>query len=358
MSSSPVLPCLFVDLSKIKHNAQVMSALCRKAGIQTVGVTKLMRAAPEVARAMLDGGVEILADSRIPNLKRLESLKVPRLLLRIAQISQAQEVVLNCEISLNSEEATLRALSAAAHKLQRPHRVILMQDLGDLREGCFDEDEIVHLAHLVKELPGLSLEGIGANLACYGGVAPSEKNQNRLIRIADRIRKELDLDFKIVSGCNSGAAFMLMDGTLPHGITQLRLGASLLMGIGLNDDPIPGLALDAMQLSVEIIELKQKPSVPEDSTALDAFGNVPVFEDFGIRKRALCALGKQDVDFSQITPLDSGVRIIGGSSDHLILDLTEGKHDYQLGDTVSFSLSYGGVLQCMTSDYVSKQYTD
>lgn len=356
MASSPVLPCLFVDLSKIQNNTRVMSERCRKAGIQTVGVIKLMRGAPEVAQAMLDGGVEILADSRIPNLKRLAEFKVPRMLLRIPQLSQAAEVVANCEISLNSEEKTLRALSQAAQAQNRTHRVILMQDLGDLREGCFDEEETVQLAHLVKQLPGLTLEGIGANLACYGGVAPSEKNQNRLIRIADRIRKELDLDFKIVSGCNSGAAFMLLDGTLPKGITQLRLGASLLMGIGLNDDPIPGLALDTMKLSVEIIEIKQKPSVPEDSNALDAFGNKPVFEDFGIRKRALCALGKQDVDFSQLTPLDSGVRIIGGSSDHLILDLTEGATDYQLGDSVSFALNYGSALQCMTSDYISKQY--
>jgi len=356
MSTSPVLPCLFVDLAKIQHNAEVMSGHCRKAGIQTVGVTKLMRAAPQVAQAMLDGGVEILADSRIPNLKQLAAFKVPRMLLRIPQLSQAQEVVANCEISLNSEEATLRALSKAAEAQHRSHRVIIMQDLGDLREGCFDEEETVRLAHLVQQLPGLTLDGIGANLACYGGVSPTPKNQNRLIAIANRIRKELDLDFKTVSGCNSAAAFMLLDGTLPAGITQLRFGASLLMGIGLNDDPIPGLNLDTMKLSVDIIEVKQKPSVPIGSDALDAFGNKPVFEDFGIRKRALCALGKQDVDFSQLTPLDSGIRIIGGSSDHLILDVTEGAIDYQLGDTVSFALSYGGALQCMTSDYVAKQY--
>lgn len=356
MSSTPALPCLFVDLAKIRHNTRIMSAHCRQAGIQTVGVIKLMRGAPEVARAVLESGVEVLADSRIPNLKKLAQFDAPRLLLRIPQLSQVNEVVDHCEISLNSEEVVIRALSAAAVARQRPHRVILMQDLGDLREGCFDEEETLRLARLVHELPGLSLEGIGANLACYGGVAPSVKNQQRLCDIAARIRQALDLDFKIVSGCNSAAAFMLLDGTLPQGITQLRLGASLLMGIGLNDDPIPGLHQDTMTLEVEIIELKQKPSVPEDSTALDAFGNKPVFEDYGIRKRALCALGKQDVYFSEITPLDQGIRIIGGSSDHLILDVTEGHHDYKVGDRVTFALSYGGALQCMTSDYIAKHY--
>jgi ornithine racemase len=358
MSSTPALPCLFVDLAKIRHNTRTMSDRCRAVGIQTVAVVKLMRGAPEVARAVVESGAEVLADSRIPNLKKLAGFNVPRMLLRIPQLSQVNDVVDHCEISLNSEETVIRALSAAATARRRPHRVIVMQDLGDLREGCFDEAETLRLARLAHELPGLTLEGIGANLACYGGVAPSEKNQQRLCDIAERIRHALDHDFKIVSGCNSAASFMLIDGTLPAGITQLRLGASLLMGIGLNDDPVPGLHQDTMTLEVEIIELKDKPSVPEDSTALDAFGNKPVFEDYGIRKRALCALGKQDVSFSEITPLDKGIRIIGGSSDHLILDVSEGHHDYRVGDRITFSLSYGGALQCMTSDYVTKHYLD
>jgi len=356
MYSSPVLPCLFVDLAKIQHNSHVMSEHCRRAGIQPVGVTKLMRGAPEVAQAMLDGGIQILADSRVENLKRLADFKVARLLLRLPQVSQAREVVSHSEISLNSEEITLRALSAAAQSLGRIHRVIIMQDLGDLREGCFDENQTLCLARLAHQLPGLKLEGIGANLACYGGVAPSVDNQSRLVRIAEQIRQELDLDFKTVSGCNSAASFMLIAGELPKGITQLRFGAALLLGIGLNDDPIPGLVQDTMTLGVEIIELKLKPSVPIDSTALDAFGHKPVFEDHGIRMRALCALGKQDVDFSQLTPLDTGIRIIGGSSDHLILDVSDCADTYQIGDSITFSLSYGGVLQCMTSDYVSQQY--
>jgi predicted amino acid racemase len=356
MSSTPDLPCLNVNLALIRHNARVMSQLCRHAGIQPAGVTKLMRGAPQVAKAMLEGGIEVLADSRLPNLKRLSGLGAPRLLLRIPQLSQASEVVTHCEISLNSEESVIRALSDAAVAQRRAHRVIVMQDLGDLREGCFDENETVRLARLVHALPGLTLEGIGANLACYGGVAPSEDNLGRLVKIADRIKSELDVEFKTVSGCNSAATFMLLEDRIPKGITQLRLGASLLLGIGLNDEPIPGLRQDTMHLEVEVIELKEKPSVPICSTALDAFGNKPVFEDFGIRLRALCALGKQDVDFNHLTAMDPGIRIIGGSSDHLILDVTDAHAHCRVGDTIRFTLSYGGVLACMTSDYVSHRY--
>jgi predicted amino acid racemase len=241
MRSPRALPALTIKLNTIRSNTRTMCQHCHQAGIEAVGVTKLVRGAPEVARAMLEGGVKLLADSRLGNLQRLAPLAVPRMLLRIPALSQAADVVRHCEISLNSEAAVLQALSRAAQQQQRHHKVILMQDLGDLREGCFDESETVRLAHLVSTLPALELEGIGSNLACYGGVAPSVSNQTRLIALAQRIRSQLNIPLKTVSGCTSAAAFMLLDGTLPAGITQLRLGASLLLGIGLNDHHIPGL---------------------------------------------------------------------------------------------------------------------
>ncbi|TDR82660.1 alanine/ornithine racemase family PLP-dependent enzyme [Paludibacterium purpuratum] len=356
MTENTHLPCLFVDLEKIRHNTRLMVQRCHQSSIEVAAVVKLMRGSPEVAQVMREAGVDLLADSRLSNLARLVDLGLPRMLLRLPSPHQADEVVRHSEISLNSEAVTLRALSAAASRHGRQHRIVVMQDLGDLREGCFDEAETLELARLASSLPGLGLAGIGANLACYGGVAPSPENQQRLVDIAECIRRELACECPIVSGCNSAAAFMLLDGSLPAGINQLRLGASLLMGIGLNDEPIPGLVQDTVTLTVEVIELKDKPSVPINSTALDAFGHKPVFEDYGIRHRALCALGKQDVSFSELTPLDAGIRIVGGSSDHLILDLSDAARRYQVGDSISFSLSYGGVLACMTSDYVAKVF--
>ena len=128
------------------------------------------------------------------------------------------------------------------------------------------------------------------------------------------------------------------------------------MGIGLNDDPIPETRQDTFDLTAEIVEIKVKPSVPVNSTALDAFGNKPDFIDRGLRRRAICAIGKQDVDISQISPKDPNIIVIGGSSDHLILDINDCEPDYQIGSLVDFDLSYGGVLQCMTSEYITKRF--
>lgn len=349
-------PALFVNLSIIKDNAVAMTKLCREHGIEPIGVNKLSSQAVEVAQAMIEGGIKTIADSRIQNLRKISHLPVDKMLLRLPQISLAHETVAYADISLNSEERTLRALSAAAVSLNKKHRVIIMHDLGDLREGCIDPNETKRLALLADELPGLELEGIGANLACYGGVEPTTENQSYLVELANEIQTLVGYKLATVSGASSAALFLLLGGGMPKGVNQLRLGASLIMGFGLNDDPIPGTRQDAIRLGVEIIELKDKPSVPKNSTALDAMGRKPQFEDLGVHRRALAAIGEQDVAYTQLIPIDAGVKVLGASSDHLILDITQSKTGYELGDIVYFELGYSGVLQCMTSEYVCKEY--
>lgn len=351
-----VYPCINIRLDTITQNTKNMVAACQDNGVTPSGVTKLACAYPEVGQAIINGGIRLLADSRIVNLKKLHHLDAEKMLLRIPAISEADEVVKYADISLNSELASLQALSGEAVKQNKTHQVIVMHDLGDLREGAFYEEETLALSRQAMALPGIELVGLGTNLACYGGVEPTAENQNRLIAIARKIEAENQNPLKYITGASSAGLQIMQRGELPQGINQLRLGASVLMGIGLNDDPVPNTRQDTFDLSVEIVEIKVKPSVPVNSTALDAFGNKPEFVDRGIRKRAICAIGKQDVDIDQITPKDSNIIVIGGSSDHLILDINDSETDYKVGSLVDFDLSYSGVLQCMTSEYVNKHF--
>lgn len=351
-----VYPCINIRLDTITQNTKNMVATCASHGITPAGVTKLACAYPQVGQAIINGGIHLLADSRIANLKKLHHLNAQKMLLRLPAISEAPDVVRYADISLNSELVTLNALSAEAVKQRRLHQVILMHDLGDLREGAFFEEETLALARQTMTLPGIELVGLGTNLACYGGVEPSTENQCCLLTIADKIEAENHIKLKYVTGASSAGLNIMQRGEIPKGINQLRLGASLLMGIGLNDEPIPNTCQNTFDLSTEIIEIKVKPSVPSHSTALDAFGNKPHFIDRGLRKRAICAIGKQDVDINQITPLDNNILVIGGSSDHLILDINDSDNNYQVGSLVTFNLSYSGVLQCMTSEYVNKRF--
>lgn len=349
-------PCINIHLDTITQNTQQMVSACRAQGVSPAGVTKLACATPDVGQAILNGGIQLLADSRIRNLRKIRHLDTQTLLLRLPALSEISEVVKYADISLNSEMATLDALSAEALKQHKTHQVILMHDLGDLREGGFYEEETLALARKAVSLPGIELVGLGSNLACYGGVEPTSDNQNTLIAIARQIEVTFGITLKYISGASSAGLPLMLSGELPQGINQLRLGASLLMGIGLNDDPIPDTRQDTFDLTAEIVEIKVKPSVPTSSTALDAFGNKPDFIDRGLRRRAICAIGKQDVDINQISPKDPNIIVIGGSSDHLILDINDCEPDYQIGSLVDFDLSYGGVLQCMTSEYITKRF--
>ena len=348
-------PKIEVDLSKIKHNTATLVKLCNKYGIRVAGVTKVFCGNAEIARAYLDGGVSYLADSRIENLIKLKDFKVPKILLRLPMISEAERVVEYTDISLNSELATIKALSKAAKEKERNHKIILMFDLGDLREGYFKEEDLFTDIEEILKLENVEVIGLGTNLTCYGGVIPSEENLGRLVNLAKKIEEDYRLKLEIISGGNSSTLHMLIDGKKLEGINQLRLGESIVLGRETAfGNRIENTHDDAFQLVVEIIEIKDKPSVPVGEIGMDAFGKVPTFEDRGIRKRIICAIGKQDIDFDSILPMDEGIKILGGSSDHLILDGTESNIDYKVGDEIRFKLTYGGILKAMTSEYVKK----
>jgi len=119
---------------------------------------------------------------------------------------------------------------------------------------------------------------------------------------------------------------------------------------------LPGTDADAFVLKAEIVELKKKPSLPIGEVGVDAFGQKPYYEDRGIMDRAIIAIGKQDTALDSMEPIDSRLEIMGGSSDHIIVDVTKAEGDYKVGDIIEFTLSYGGLLKCMTSKYVEKTY--
>jgi len=332
---------------------------CSQHGIKVAGVTKVFCGQELIAYAMKDGGVDILADSRIENLKRLHSIHLPKMLLRIPMISEVGRVIENADISMNSELNTLRALSAEARKRDRVHKVILMMDLGDLREGIFDDAEMFHVVEEVIRLDCLRLVGVGANFTCFGGVLPTIQNLAKLVECKHRLEEHFNIYIDIVSGGNSSSFYLLERNIMPDGINQLRLGEAILLGretaFGRS---IQGTYDDCIKLVVEIVEIKEKPSLPQGELGLDAFGRQPAYVDKGVRKRAICAIGKQDVIPDNIAPEDKFVAILGASSDHLILDVSDSDQTYKIGGEVSFKLLYGGILSCMTSEYVNKIYVD
>lgn len=351
-------PCIEINLGKIKHNTEEIVKLCKEKGIHVVGVSKVFCAKKPIVRFMLEGGVAMIGDSRLENLKRLEEINCRKMLLRIPMGSHAKDVVKYSDISLNSEIETIKRLSLAARRLRKVHSVILMVDVGDLREGVLEKDVIDTVKEIIK-LNNIRLEGLGTNLTCYGGVIPDENNLGKLIILRDTIKELMGLELPIISGGNSSSIHLILDHTIPKGINELRIGEAIVLGRETAyGKSIPNCHKDCFILKGEIIEIKSKPSIPTGNIGMDAFGQKPTFQDRGIIKRAIVAMGKQDVSISGLQPVDNCISILGGSSDHLILDITQCKNKYEVGDIIDFNMDYGCLLMSMTSPYVKKYYVD
>jgi len=348
-------PKIIVDLEKLKHNSKIIAELCYKNKIIPAAVTKVYCGRPEIAQASIDGGIKILADSRIQNLKKMKDLDATKMYMRIPMECELEDVVKYADISLNSELYTIKKLSEISINLGVRHDIILMVDLGDLREGVWPND-VLELTEEIIELEGINLIGIGTNLTCYGGVIPSIKNLSQLVDLAKQIEKKYNIKLNIISGGNSSSVYLLENGKIPEGINNLRIGESIVLGTeAAYGRRLDNTYEDVFLLAAQIVEIKEKPSIPIGEIGVDAFGNKPVFEDRGIRKRAILAVGRQDLNPEKIIPIDKDIIILGASSDHLILDITDCKDEYKIGDEIRFTLKYPALLQLFTSEYVYKE---
>ena len=346
-------PRIEINLEKIAHNAKKLIELYGSKGISVIGVTKVVCGDPNIAEALVKSGINILADSRIENIRRMRNAGVQAqfLLLRTPRLSQAKAVVKYADISLNSELSVIQRLSECAIDYDTHHKIILMVELGDLREGLMPSDLDDTIKHVLA-LENIELIGLGTNLACFGGIKPDGEKMGYLSSIANDVEEKFGLTLEFVSGGNSANYNWFMSTKNVERINNLRLGESIYLGCEtLYRKPIPGLYTDAMTFVSEVIELKMKPSVPYGDVSQDAFGNIPEFEDKGQIRRAILGGGLQDVLVSGLTPrLD--VEIIGASSDHIIVNARN--IDLNVGNELEFDLNYGALLSAMTSQYVNK----
>jgi predicted amino acid racemase len=352
-------PRLEVNLEKIHHNAQTLVHRLERCDISVMGVTKAGLGSPEIAGAYLRAGITALGDSRIENIEAMRFAGLPPsiALIRSPMLSQADRVVASAAISFNTELDVISALSTAAQKATLRHGVVLMVELGDLREGIMPED----LEKTVREtlrFPNIDLKGIGANLACRNGVSPDARNMAELSALADSVDAIRGQPLDIVSGGNSGNLGWALSGVDTGRINQLRLGESLLLGLNpLHREPIDGLHTDAITLTAEVIEAKIKPALPWGDLGQSAFGKEPPIVDRsgsapGAIIQAILAVGRQDIDPEGLTP-PSGIEILSASSDHLIVGCRE---HMAIGAKITFQLNYSALLRAMTSPFVTKEF--
>ncbi len=333
-------PLLTIDLSKIEHNTRVLVERCRSRGIEIIGVTKGCLGALPVAEAMRKGGVSGVGDSRLASLRKLAEARFsPLVMLRQPMKEEVDDVVRLVDVSLISELDIAFSLSQQASIAEKEHSVVVMIESGGLREGILPH-EILDFVRKVQSLPFIKFLGIGTNVSCLEGTIPSTEGLELLLELSSRIESEFGFKVPVISGGNSSILKLLEDKEIQAGINQVRVGEGILLGQDTVDfNPIEGLCQDAFLLSAEVIEVRIK---------------APNYQADAECRRAVLALGRQDIGEGMIKPLAHGAEISMRSSDHLVLNVDNCSEQIGTGDTLSFIPDYFALLAAMTSPFISK----
>ena len=391
-------PELVIDKGKLADNIKEVTSRCRARGISVAGVVKGMNGLPELIKVYAASDVTMIGSSRIEQIidaveigKADPALRKPTMMIRIPMLSEVPEIVKYCDYSLESEDAVLRALNEEVLKQAggragkelslkstsdiqngrafKRHKVVLMAEMGDLREG-YVGDDLVRAALMVEnDLDGLELAGVGMNVGCFGSILPVREKLDEFVRKAEAVEAAIGRRLEIISGGATSTLMRVLDGDIPERINHLRIGEGILLA---HDLPLfygcdmSFLHQDVFRLRMEVVEVKLKPTYPQGEIGRDAFGREPEYIDRGDRMRAICACGKVDYgSIEDIFPLRAGIEVIGASSDHTLLDVEDlfraqdpdkdaedfddRKAPLRAGDVLDFAIDYASMVYVTSS---------
>lgn len=328
--------------------------MCREKKIRVTGITKAVMGDPDIARTLVTAGVSSIGDSRIENIERMKKAGVDAtfVLIRTPLMSQAEKVVTCADISLNSELDVIRALSGFAGRHGITHKVIIMVEMGDFREGIL-VDEVDRFVSRVRELPHIEVAGLGTNLACLNGVRPDDRKMAGLSEIAEKVEQSQGMRFSIISGGNSSNFQWVNSSRDVFKINNLRIGELIFLGMDpLAACPVDFLRQDAFSLVSEVIESKRKKVCLDRGDSRNAFGEISRVKETSCEgMRTILGIGRQDALISGLVPLGD-YQIMGSSSDHLVV--SGRTNNLKVGQEVRFALTYGALLTAYTSPFVRK----
>lgn len=350
-----------LDEQKLRHNYQFLDALFAQHGMEWAPVLKMLCGNELYLKEILSYGPKEVCDARITNLKRIKEIapEVETVYIKPPAKTAIPDVVKFADASFNSEFDTISWLSEEAGRQGKVHKVIIMIELGDLREGVMGED-LMDFYESVFRLPHIKVTGLGTNLNCVSGVYPSEDKLIQLWLYEQLIEVRFQRSIPWLTGGTSIVIPLLLKSQVPDGINHFRVGETLFFGNDLfTNAPIPGMESDLFRLYAEIIEITEKPIVPVGYMAENPSGETLDIhqDDYGkTTHRALIDVGVLDIAKSDfLLPEDESLQIIGASSDMLVLDLGKNGHSYAVGDVVTFRLKYMGALRLLNSDYIEKR---
>ncbi len=349
-----------LDSKKLKHNFDYLDKLFNKHGIQWSVVTKMLCGIKDYLAELLKLDIKQVCDSRISNLRMVKSInpEIETVYIKPPASNVVSSVIKYADISMNTQIETIRLLSAEAQKQQKKHKIIIMIELGELREGVMGDDFVNFYSNVFK-LKNIEVVGIGTNLSCLYGVLPNPDKLIQLSLYKQLIEAKFNRALPFVSGGSSVTIPLIFQKLLPKGINHFRVGETLFLGTDVyNDKPLNKMDTDVFRLYAEIIELIEKPIVPNGDFGTNVDGHSYEFnQDLVGQKsyRAIIDIGLLDVDERHITPIDPDMSFVGASSDMLVIDLGDNENKYKVGDFLQFKMDYMGTLRTINSKYIDKK---
>jgi predicted amino acid racemase len=344
-----------LDREKLRTNFHFLDRVFKERGIEWGVVSKVLCGSPVYLQELIGLGVKEIHDSRISNLAQVKEIDptVQTVYIKPPAKGAIEDIVQHADVSFNTEYQTIKTLSEEAQRQNKRHKIIIMIELGDLREGVMGS-ELIDFYGRIFELPNIEVVGLGTNLNCMYGVMPSEDKLIQLSLYKQLIEAKFDRHIPWVSGGTSIVLPLLFKKRLPGGINHFRIGETLYFGNDLfHQAPIEGMETDVFHLHAEIIELTKKPKVPTGEIGEDPQGETYEIDEEDYGKSSYRAI--LDIDPEYIEPEDENITIAGASSDMLIMDVGESSASYQVGDEISFKIRYMGLLGLLNSNYISQE---
>lgn len=349
-----------LNKEKLKHNYEHLNQFFTSRNIEWGIVAKLLCGNELFLKELLDLGVKQICDSRISNLQTIKNINpnVETVYIKPVPHGSLEELIEVADVSFNTEIATIRALSEEAQKQNKLHKVVIMIELGELREGVMRE-EFVDFYQEVFDLPNIEVVGIGTNLTCMYGVLPNHDKLIQLSLYSQIVEAKFNRKIPYISGGASVTIPLINHNLLPTSINHFRVGETLFCGTDVyNNEVFEDMSSDVFTLHAEILELNEKPIIPDGEMGQNLMGeSLDVDENLLGEEtcRALVDIGLLDVEKEHIWPIDKNMEIVGASSDMIVIDLKDNPKNLHVGDTISFQLNYMGILRIMNSDYVEKR---
>ena len=350
---------LFLYRNKLRHNFEFLKKMFEDSGVNWAIVTKLLCGNKDFLKEVLELEPSQVCDSRLTNLRIIKAInpQMETIYIKPPAKNVIKSLVRFADISLNTEYETIREISREALKQHKVHKIIVMVEMGDLREGVQGKDLEVFFSKVFK-LKGIEVIGLGTNLNCLHGVMPSEEKLLELCRYKSVIEEKFNIKLPFLSGGTTVTLPLLLESTsFPKEVNHFRIGEALFFGADLfHEKTIKGMYPFTFELEAQVIEVSEKPSEPYGELMANPMGIK--YESSNKKsttiRRAILDIGVLDVAPQFLIPKNKKIKIVGASSDMLVVDISSSRHKYPVGSTMKFELKYMGALGLLNSRYVEK----